>query len=176
MPPETEIVKRVVLTGPESVGKSFLANALADHYHTQYVEEYGRSYVEKFGTDFDLLDISHIAAGQLLYEDAAAEKANGYLFCDTDLILTKVWSEFVLDTCPHWIDQMIECRDYDLWLLLDTDWTWHEDGTRKFPGIREDMFHRIKEILESLNRPFAIIQGSGTERFYCALKAVEAID
>jgi NadR type nicotinamide-nucleotide adenylyltransferase len=172
---EKRPIKRIVLTGTESVGKSYLANAMATHFHTNFVEEYGRTYVEKFGTDFDLIDISHIAAGHLFYEDQAAQVSNQVLFCDTDLIVTKVWSELVLGECPEWIDQMISIRHYDLWLLLDVDWPWHGDGTRKFPNLRQKMFHRIHEILIEQNRPFKVISGNGEQRIQAAIEAVEDV-
>jgi NadR type nicotinamide-nucleotide adenylyltransferase len=168
-------VKRIVLTGTESVGKSYLVKVLATHFHTNFVEEYGRTYVEKFGTDFDLMDISHIAAGHLFLEDKAALDANQVLFCDTDLIVTKVWSELVLGECPDWIDQMISIRHYDLWLLLDVDWAWQGDGTRKFPNLRQRMFDRIHEILIEQNRPFKVISGNGEQRIQAAIEAVATV-
>lgn len=168
-------VKRIVLTGTESVGKSYMTKILADHFQTNFVEEYGRTYVEKHGTDFDLIDISHIAAGHLFFEDKAALDANQILFCDTDLIVTKVWSELVLGDCPTWIDQMISIRHYDLWLLLDVDWPWHGDGTRKFPNLRQRMFDRIHEILVEQNLPFKVISGNGDERIQSAIEAVSSV-
>lgn len=166
-------IKRIVLTGPESVGKTFLTEALAEHYQTNYVKEYGREYVEKFGTDFNLLDISLIAGGQLYYEDKAVDVSNKVLFCDTDLIVTKVWSELVLGESPRWIDQFIKIRQYDLWLLLDIDWPWEADGTRKFENLRAKMFYRIHEILRAQNKPFHVISGTANERLSSSIAAID---
>ena len=168
-------IKRVVLTGPESTGKSFLSKKLAVHFQTNYVEEYGRTYVEKFGTQIEMLDIAHIAAGHLMYEDLAAQQANKVLICDTDLIVTQIWSEIFLKQCPQWIMEINHWRRYDLFLLLDVDIPWVDDGTREFEPIRQQHFDRIKEELESRNCPYLVISGSFEERFEKAVQAIETL-
>lgn len=169
-------IKRVVLTGPESTGKSVLSQQLAQYFQTNFVEEYGRTYVEKHGLDCDMLDLTHIAAGQLMYEDLAARKANRVLFCDTDLIVTQIWSEIFLNHhCPQWIIEVNHQRHYDLFLLMDVDIPWVDDGTREFSAIRQQHFFRIKEELESRNLPYVVISGNFKERFENAVKAVERL-
>ena len=86
MQTEKQELKRVALVGPESCGKSYLAEYLAGHYNTVFVEEYGRTYCEKFGMNLTELDFAHIAGGQLYREDEMAKQANRILFCDTELI------------------------------------------------------------------------------------------
>ena len=166
-------LKRIVLVGPESTGKSTLAKRLAEHFDTICLEEYGREYTDKFGMDLSLEDISNIAAGHLFREEKAALQANRLLICDTDLIVTQIWSEIYFQTCPEWILQVNHSRKYDLYLLMDIDIPWDDDGTREFPHLREFHFRRLKEELVSRNLPFEVISGDYEERF---LRAVEIIE
>lgn len=167
--------KRVVLTGPESTGKSVMAQKLAEHFGTVQVEEYGRTYCEKHGMDLTPLDFAHIAGGQLLLEDEAARQANRVLFCDTDLIVTQVWAEIFLHRCPQWILQAGHQRQYDLFLLLSPDIPWVNDGTRAFEEVRQAQWERLREELESRNLPYVSISGDFDQRFAQAVKAVELI-
>ncbi len=167
--------KRVVLTGPESTGKSVLAQKLADHFNTVCVEEYGRTYCEEHGMDLKPLDFAHIAGGQLLLEDEAARKADAVLFCDTDLLVTQVWAEIFFNYCPPWIRWASHQRQYDLFLLLKPDIPWVNDGTRAFEEVRESQWLRLREELESRNMPYVEISGNFGERLEQAVLAVENI-
>lgn len=166
-------IRRVALLGPESCGKSYLAEKLAERFQTAFVEEYGRSYCEKFGMDLTELDFAHIAGGQLYREDEMARKANRVLFCDTDLIVTRVWSEiYFRGICQPWITWANHLRHYDLFLLLAPDIPWKNDGLREYEHQRDWMFERLRQELESRELPHVIIRGGFEDR---TLRAVEAV-
>lgn len=169
-------IKKVALLGPESCGKSYLAEKLAAHFNTSFVEEYGRSYCERFGTELGPLDFAHIAGGQLYREDEAALEANRLLFCDTELIVTQVWSEVYFNgVCQPWIVAQNHTRRYDLCLLLAPDIAWHDDGTRAYAHTRDWQFERLRQELESRNMRYAIIRGDFETRWQAALRAVEEL-
>ena len=63
------MIKKIVIVGPESTGKSTLCKQLAEHYHTNYVEEYAREYLIKNGTDYNYENLLEIAKGQIEAED-----------------------------------------------------------------------------------------------------------
>ncbi len=143
-------IRRVALVGPESCGKSFLSEQLAVHFQTVFVEEYGRTYCERFGMDLSELDFAQIAGGQLYREDEMARQANRILFCDTDLIVTQVWSEvYFKGRCQPWIIGADHGRQYDLYLLLAPDIPWINDGLREYEGRREWMFRLRVEMERS---------------------------
>ncbi len=167
-------LKRVALVGPESCGKSYLAEKLALHFDTVFVEEYGRTYCEKFGMDSTELDFAHVAGGQLYREDEMALEANKILFCDTDLIVTQVWSEvYFKGKCQPWIFWADHARRYDLFLLCAPDIPWVNDGLREFEGQRQWMFERLQQELESRGLRYEIIQGDFARRTEVAIHAVE---
>ncbi|HFA49361.1 MAG TPA: hypothetical protein ENJ95_10125 [Bacteroidetes bacterium] len=168
------MMKKVVLTGPESSGKTVLAEKLAKHYQTVWVPEYAREYCKKHGNvDLTPMDFAHIAGGQLLLEDQMAKKANGLLICDTDLISTEVWADYFLDECPKWIMETNRTRYYDLFLLLAPDIPWIDDGIRNFNHIREEHFEKLRDGLKKRGVPFEIISGDFGERFQRAVKIID---
>jgi NadR type nicotinamide-nucleotide adenylyltransferase len=169
-------IKRVVLTGPESVGKSVLAEQLATHFQTNFVEEYGRTYCEKVGNDdLTTLDFAHIAAGQLTLEDEAALSSNRILFCDTDLVVTQIWAEVFIGNAPRWIYEINHLRQYDLFILLKPDIPWVDDGTRAYRDIRPWQFERLQEELESRNLPYRIVEGDFATRKAQAIAIIEEL-
>jgi NadR type nicotinamide-nucleotide adenylyltransferase len=169
-------IRRVALLGPESCGKSYMAAYLARHFNTVFVEEYGRTYCEKFGMDSTELDFAHVAGGQLYREDEMALQANRVLFCDTELIVTQVWSEvYFKGKCQPWIFWADHLRRYDLFLLMAPDIPWENDGLRQFEAQREWMFERLQQELECRGLPFRIIRGDYAARSEQAVQAVEAL-
>jgi NadR type nicotinamide-nucleotide adenylyltransferase len=182
-------VKRIVIIGPESTGKSTLCSELAAHYQTSWVPEFARDYLLTHGKDYTLEDLSVIADGQLKSEDAFADKiestyksraARGnapLLFIDTDMYVMKTWSEFVFEACDNRILRDIVNRQYDLYLLCDTDLPWQADALREYPDLdtREKLFEHYREAM--INQPvdWAIIRGGYEERLQMAIEAVDTI-
>ena len=169
---------RVVLYGPESTGKTTLAKALADHYQTSWVPEFARSYLQekwdKQQAVCTLADLPIIAQGQLAAENAAIAQANRLIFCDTNILVTKVWSETHFDGyCAPELNTILAQTHYDLYLLTSIDVPWEKDDLRDRPNDREQMFTSFKQQLEAYNFPFLVLEGNPKERIK---KAVVAID
>jgi NadR type nicotinamide-nucleotide adenylyltransferase len=169
----THPIKRIAITGPESTGKSMLAGQLADYYHTVYVHEYAREYIDNLNRPYLLNDIIAIAKGQLENENRFAKKAQRLLFCDSDFIVLKIWCEFKYNTCPEWILDKVNNHIYDLYLLMDIDLPWESDPQREHPHLRELLFNLYKDELAARKLPFRIISGLGNYRLKNAIKAVD---
>jgi len=166
--------KRVALTGPESTGKTTMAKKLAEHFKTVWVEEFGRDYFVQKDGKLILEDIQHIANGQVKIENDGLAKADKLLFCDTDLIVTQIWSEIYFKTCPQdVIDKSYELK-HDLYLLMDIDIPWEDDGTREFPHLRQWHFDRIKEELNARKLNYIVISGEHYARFSNAVNAINS--
>ncbi len=166
-------MKRIAITGPESTGKSELARQLADHFRTLWVPEAAREYLDHLGRPYVFEDIAKIARQQLDLENRLAEKALNLLFCDTDMLVTKIWSDFKYCRCDPWIEEMVKNHRYDLYLLCNTDLPWEYDPQRENPGEREELFSIYLEELMQLKVEYAIISGTGRERTENAILAVE---
>lgn len=174
-------LKRVVVTGPESTGKTTLAERLARHFGTTWVAEFARPYLERRnaerGTTAVCLeeDIEPIARGQLEAEEVAARLAERVLFCDTDLIVTRLWSEHYFGRCPGWIQEAARTRRYDLHLQLDVDVPWVEDPLRDRPHGREHFRELFRRYLRAHGCRVIEISGGWEERFAGAVRAVAAV-
>lgn len=167
-------IKKVVVIGPESTGKSTLSQALAKELGTVWVPEFARSYLEQLPQPYTEDDLLAIAKGQVASEDALAAKANNILICDTDLYVLKVWSEHKYGRCDKWILEEIARRKYDLYLLTYIDVIWEDDPLREHGGLemRHYFYEVYKDIVQQSGVNWAAIQGNETERLQQALQAI----
>ena len=167
--------KRICVFGPESTGKSTLAVDLAKHFNTVAVPEYARTHIERRGGEVDLSDMLPIVRGQIASEDALVFNANRLLFCDTDVLATTIWSDWLYETCDNWITEQAEKRTYDLYLVTDVDVPWVPDQVRYLPEERQSFFDRCIAELEKRHRRYHVVRGNWQERLRSAIEAVEAI-
>ncbi|PSK93863.1 AAA family ATPase [Taibaiella chishuiensis] len=171
-------LKRIVIIGPESTGKSTLTTGLAGYFHTAHVPEYARLYLEQLDRPYTAPDLEAIARGQIALEDKTAAAAGGdLLFCDTDLQVVKVWSEDKYNHCPAWILEAIAMRPYDLYLLTDIDMPWQDDPLREHPEpqMRAYFFHIYKDIVQQSGIPFVLVTGNEQQRLECAVAAIQQV-
>ena len=185
------MIKKIVVIGPESTGKSTLCEQLAVHYNTVWCPEYAREYLLKNGTNYSFEDLAEIAKGQLALEEAYVERARRQklsdiqhptsgiqpLFFDTDMYVMKVWCEFVFGQCHRFILDEIVARKYDLYLLCNTDLPWTKDELREYPDLetRETLFKMYKDLLINQSTPWVEIKGSNEERLKIAIEATDKL-
>jgi NadR type nicotinamide-nucleotide adenylyltransferase len=179
-------LKKIVVIGPESTGKSWLCEKLASHYNTNWVKEYAREYLLTNGKDYTLNDLDLIAKGQIesvnrlgaiIQNNFETADANKPLFIDTDLYVMKVWSEFVFNQCSFDILNGIVHQKYDLYLLCKPDIPWVSDELREYPDLitREKLFHHYKDIMINQSVPWIEIKGSFENRFQLAADTVNEL-
>lgn len=173
-----ETIKKFVVIGPESTGKSTLCSQLAEHFHTLWVPEYAREFLEKNGTDYTFEDLLTIAKGQINLEDTLCLQPTTHnselIFIDTDMYVMKVWCEYVFNKCHNWVLNRIAERSYDGYLLCNTDLPWVEDNLREYPDMetRNKLYHFYKDILVNQCVPWVDISGNYDERFEKAVKFI----
>lgn len=170
-------VKRVVLTGSESTGKTTLARRLAEHFGTEWVPEFVRDYAAAKGTPLTFEDHGPVARGQIQREDEyiARSRTSGaaVLIQDTDLLSTAVYCAHYYGASPAWIEQAVQERRPDLYLLLEIDIPWEADPQRDRGHMRPEMQALFAEAVRRSGAPFVVIRGSGEARFDAARAAIE---
>ena len=171
----SKIIK-IALFGPESTGKTTLAIQLADHFQTAWVSEFARDYLQKkWGKSARICDVNDmlpIAYGQTKLENDSLPNANKYLFCDTNLMVTKVFSEVYYDFCDPLLDQAALEHEYDLFFLTDIDVPWEKDDLRDKPEGRESVFAVFKQTLIDTNKPFIQLSGNKDSRLCQAISII----
>ena len=173
---KTAIIK-IALFGPESTGKTTLAKQLAEYYETEWVPEFARDYLqEKWEENQHICvadDMMPIAYGQVALENQKLATANQYLFSDTNLMVTKVFSEMYYGFCDPLLNEAALEHEYDLFFLTDIDVPWEKDDIRDTPKGRETVFSVFKQTLIDNNKPFITLSGSKEDRL---AKATAIID
>ena len=171
-------MKVLVLTGPESSGKSWLAAHIQRRFGGVLVDEYVRQFIEQHQRDTFYTDIPAIAQGQLHSEDAARATDPQLLILDTHLLSNMLWSQTLFGDCPAWLEPALLARHYDLHLLLDPAGVeWVTDGQRCQPQLqsRQAFFYEAQRWLERHRKVYEVISGDWAERRDRAISAVEQL-
>ncbi len=174
-----ELIK-VVLYGPESTGKTTLAEQLAKYYKCPWVPEFMREYLEeKWEKEKKLVskeDLVPIAKGQLALENEAVQKAMNLLVCDTNLLELKVYSEYYYKGfCPEFIKNEATKDNYSIYLLTYIDIPWEADILRDRPNNRREMFRIFEAELNKHGFPYEILKGNEEERCNKAIEIIDAL-
>ena len=165
---------RIALTGPESTGKSSMVEQLAKHYGCPFVPEFAREYLRKLNRSYTANDVEIIARKQIEQEDAFSENSNIF-FCDTDLLVCRIWMEVVFGACPDWLVAESRKQRYSHTLLMNIDIPWEPDPLREHPHLRDELFTRYRTALIEDQRPFTIISGVNEARFENAKNAIDEV-
>jgi NadR type nicotinamide-nucleotide adenylyltransferase len=170
--------ERILILGPESTGKSTLAEKLAQHYVEPWVPEVARAYLEGLNRPYTYEDLLLIGKRQLSLEDELAATVKHFLFCDTDLRVIQVWSQHRYGKVDPWVLEEIARRTYDLILLCAPDLPWQEDPLREHPELemRQQFFAQYLQLTEQSGFPFTIISGDASARLRTSVEAIRALD
>jgi len=157
-------VIKIVLTGPESSGKSKLTQGLAKYYDTFWVPEYARNYLARLHRPYTATDILQIAKEQSEIQKQAGVKSNPLLICDTGLLVLKIWLQYKYQISDPWIEDQFKKDAADLYLLCRPDIPWEEDPLRENPDNRAALFELYLQALKLGQKSFVVISGADFEK------------
>lgn len=176
MEKSTNHQQQIVITGPESTGKTELAKGLASQFCWHWEPELSRRYVENLNRKYTYEDVVQIANYQM-ETFARVFTKNLPTFFDTGLIITKVWFEVVFEKCPGNLINFLKNQPKIWHLLCATDIPWIPDAVRENGGeMREQLFDRYKQELEIYNFPYHIIYGLGESRMQNATGIIQQLN
>jgi nicotinamide riboside kinase len=169
------LIKKIAAIGPESTGKTSLAEKLAEYYQTIWVPEYGRQYVEDLKRPYYYEDVEIIAKEQVQREENFLKEATNYIFFDTELIIIKIWFIEVFQELPNWIDDAIKSSNIDLYLLCYPDLEWEFDPVRENPNRRFYLYNLYKDELDKINANYKIVKGFGDQRINSSIEIINTL-
>lgn len=143
------------------------------HYRCEWVPEYSREYLAGLDRPYRQDDILQIARGQLSREEKRFNAGGRFLFCDTEMLVCKIWSEEKFGHCHPWILEKLDRHRYDLYLLCNTDIPWQADPLRENPHDRDRLFGLYLKELTAREFPFAVISGTGKQRIDNAIRIID---
>ena len=151
---------KIIVTGPESSGKTTLCKALSKYYNLPFTKEFAREYLTDLGKNYLQEDLLKIATGQLENEQIIINNQQISLH-DTDLITLKIWSDYKYGNCNNWILEQIEKQKVEnrFYLLCKPDLKWVYGPLRENPTNRNELLEIYKQELKNLGHKFLIIKG-----------------
>ena len=164
------LMKKVVITGPESSGKTTLFNAIEEKFGIAGVPEFARIYIDQLDRPYVQGDLIEIANGQLQLEQKFSNENKDLLLCDTDLLTLKVWSEYKYGICDPIILNQLMHHLPDYYVLASPDIPWEPDPQRENPKERDELFQIYQKEILTLKIPSIIVAGSQEQRMDQFLK------
>lgn len=152
-------VKRILILGGESTGKSTLCAALAEKFSTRWAAEYGRELWLAKNGQLSPDDLLTIAKTQIAREDTLSLQSKEFLFCDTSPLTTQLYSEEMFSAVDPSLKKLAK-RHYDYVFLCDDDFKFVQDGTRKDSNFRSQQQEWYKFQLHEQNIPYTLLNGN----------------
>ena len=173
-------ISKIVFYGPESTGKTTLAKKMAEHFKTEWVPEFMRTYLQdkldKTGKRSEKSDIRPMVKGQLISENKLIKDASKFLFCDTNPLEVYVYAKIYFpDADFSWLDKLNMALNYDYYFLTYIDTPWVADNLRDKPKDREMMYQAFLDELKRRNKNFTILKGDIKTRTKTVIKTLKAI-
>lgn len=162
-------MKKIVLTGPESSGKTTIAKRLAIDFNAPLVTEYARTFLDQLKRPYQESDLWEIAQGQLFAEKKATATNPHYLICDTDLWTILIWSEEKYGSVDSRITDALVQQKTDLYLLLQPTLPWTFDPQRENPNDRNRLFQIYRNKLRTYQQPYLEIDPTD-KNFYTKIR------
>lgn len=167
---------QIIITGPESTGKTELAKKLSKWLGWEWIPEFSRLYIENLNRPYNYSDVENIAREQILQFTKVFELNHEVIF-DTGLLITKVWFDVVYGKCPQWLIEYIESQPKILHLLCNTDLPWEYDPVRENGGeMRQKLFDIYQAEMDKFKFPYEIVSGIGKARLENAKNKITSLN
>ncbi|MBK8921041.1 MAG: ATP-binding protein [Saprospirales bacterium] len=167
---------KIVLTGPESSGKTTLAKYLAHSRKVVWVQEFARCYLAGLGRPYKRTDLQYIGRGQYAWEQWVVAQKPPQLICDTDWTVLHVWEHYRFGLPDgegwEWEKGYLKRQPANLYLLCAPDFPWQPDPLREHPAERQIIFKWYERLLQETAAPYAVLQGSFEQRIKTAISLI----
>ena len=165
-------LKKVVLLGTESTGKTTLTEKLANYFGASKVLEAGRDII-KDSKDFKFEDLYTVAQEHANRIAACPTDASPLLFIDTDVHITKSYARFIFNKELELSRKIIEHNEAAIYLYLSNDVPHVQDGTRLGKADRNLLDRSHRQTLHHHGVAYHEIKGGWLERFEQAVAVIK---
>lgn len=164
-----------MLTGPESTGKTVLAEALGHALQENWSPEFARYYLAHLGRPYEVEDLKTIGSGQKSWENWHCSHARKLAICDTDWTVLHIWETYRFDSDRFWRAGYGPAPSADLYLLCAPDFNWQPDPLRENPEEREALFDLYHDLLRGIHARFVVLRGAPEKRLNTAIAAIQEL-
>lgn len=170
---------KIAIVGPESSGKTTLSKQLALHFNCLYTNEYARAFLTQHAKHYTAVDLDYIAQQQLVFQQQAITQSiasqKQVVIFDTSLLVIKVWSELVYNSCSTTILNLLIQEEVDYYLLCNTEPEWEYDELREAPSLqqRQEIFSTYHAMLSADKVPFYVVNQLGQSRVHNTIQHVQ---
>ena len=161
-------MKKISIVGPESSGKSLLANTLSKSLNCSLTQEYARKYLNN-KNNYDYDDLTQIAIEQNAIIKKEIKRGGAFLIADTSLIVIEIWSKIKFNKTDSRIINLSKQEKFDYYILCKPDIPWVFDSLRENPNDRDYIFKFYLKILKKRNYNFKIVSGPHATRTLASL-------
>ena len=165
----------ISIVGPESTGKTTLAEQLAAHYDGVVVSEFAREYLNERNGRYEQADLTTIARGQLKTEQEIIDKSNGLVFCDTDILVVLIWHQFKYKQRSLELEKLFDAQQKRKYLLTFPDLVWEADSQRENPNDLMRIFRQYEIALKAMQAEYKVISGIENTRTENAIGAINML-
>jgi HTH-type transcriptional repressor of NAD biosynthesis genes len=167
-------VKKICISGSESTGKTTLTEKLAHYFNTTFVPEMAREVIGKTEEVVfdDLIKIATLHAKTI---NERIKQADKLLICDTDVYITKSYSKYLFNQPLQTPDWIIQANRFALYIFLETDCPYVQDGTRLPPEERNKLGEFHKQELQQAGINYISVGGNWQQRFERSKQIIDVI-
>ena len=165
----------IVVTGPESTGKTTLTGFLAEKLPAFAVWEFAREYLNSIDGPYVHDDLRHIGQMQAQAIKQSLEHGHPYVVSDTWKYELMVWERYRFEG-PVWdFDALFGGTEPDVLVLCKPDLAWKDDPLRENPDDREVLFESYRKLAEESKIPIVLASGDGHHRMSNVLEEIRAL-
>jgi nicotinamide riboside kinase len=170
------MLNKIVISGPESSGKTTLFNELCGSYSLVGVSEYARDYIANLERNYTYNDILLIAQAQLNNEQVSLKSNQPFVLTDSDLLTLEIWCEFKYNKCHSFIENNLRENLPNLYLLCYPEIPWEFDLQRENPNDRMELFEIYENKIKSLGVDYNILRGDRMTRLKTSKRIINSIE
>lgn len=168
---------KIAITGPESSGKTTLANNLGEYYNTIIVQEYAREYLERTHGEYVEKDLIEMATGHFdrINDKINDSDKNDIIVVDTDFIVFDIWSTYKYGKTAELIQSIIRRDIFDLHILCKPDIPWEPDPLRENPYDRDKLYSLYERSLLQNKKEYITVEGANETRMKKVIQFIELL-